>query len=135
MYLRIQATPSASAGTPLFGRAVSVSVGLVRSERVNGKPRQKYVGSIIYFTVAGTEAGVKWSPNDFLKRLTELGVPDEKQERLIGELHKLKLAIRKAKHDPGLRKRFQTEPNKVLSELRRQFRSGAVPKEYKGKRG
>jgi hypothetical protein len=117
MYLRIQATASR------FNPAIYISINLAESRRINGKPKQFYVGSVAYIGVSKNSDSVE--PNESFwqevrQRLSGLAVPTEKQQHFIQEIQDLLAAITTAKSDPKLRARLQAKPNKVLSELRRQ---------------
>jgi hypothetical protein len=122
MYLRIQVTASKSTKTPLFGRSIYVSIRLVRGQRVKGKPRQlgSGLGAIASFTVEGGQATGEVNWNEIRARFEKFKVPASKQEQFISQIEGLLAAIAAAKSDPELRLRLQSNPNRVLSELRRQ---------------
>ena len=128
MYLQIQASASRSEGLPLYGRSLYVTVKLVESRRVEGKPRQFYLGSIAYISVPSTAVAAEVGA-DFWRqvrsRMKGFGVPPNKQKEFVAQIERLLAAITTAKSDPDLRLRLQTNPNKVLSELRRQ--SSTIP--------
>lgn len=121
MYLRIQAKPSKSTKTPLFGRSIYISIRLVRNQRVKGQPRQSGsgFGSIASFTVEGGQGTGEVNWVDIRRRFQRFKVPAAKQKQFILQIEGLLAAITTAKSDPELRQRLQSNPNKVLSELRK----------------
>lgn len=125
MYLRIQAKASKSTKTPLFGRSLHASIRLVRGQRVKGKPRQSGsgLGSIASFTVEGGQGSGEVNWNDIRARFKSFKVPAMQQEEFISQIAGLLAAITTAKSDPELRQRLQSNPNKVLSELRKQLKT------------
>lgn len=124
MHLQIQASSARAERLPLYGKTIYVSVNLVESIRVGGKPRKRYIGRLAYFKVPSTVAAVEvgeafW--RDVRARMEELGVPADERKDFIARIEELLAAIAAANGDPDLRRRLQDSPTKVLSELRKKM--------------
>lgn len=122
MYLHIQAKPAQVERFPLFGKNFSVSIALVESFRIDGKPKQKHLCQLAYIVVDATEL-LKVSGyfyRDFRQKLKKLDVEKNKQIEFQKQIEKLVEIINTAKLDNDLRRELSANPNKTLSRLRRQ---------------
>jgi hypothetical protein len=123
MYLRIQAAASRFEPMPLFGRSITVSVSVAEGRRVGGKPKQFHVGYLCCLSVPCTSLDAVVSESfwgEVKRRMAEFDVPAKKQEQFVAQIETLLEAVASAKRDPETLRAFQTNPNKVLSELRLQ---------------
>jgi plasmid maintenance system killer protein len=122
MYLHIQAKPAQVERSPLFGRNFGVSIALVESFRIDGKPKQKHLCQLAYIVVDATEL-LKldgYFYRDFRQKLKKLDVEKSKQIEFQKQIEKLIEIINAAKLDNDLRAELSANPNKTLSKLRRQ---------------
>jgi hypothetical protein len=122
MYLHIQAKPAQVEWFPLFGRNFGVSIALVESFRVDGKPKQKHLGQLAYILVDATFL-LKLSGyfyRGFRQNLKNLDVEENKQIEFQKQVERLVELINTAKLDNNLRRELSANPNKTLSRLRRQ---------------
>jgi hypothetical protein len=122
MYLHIQAKPAQVMRSPLFGRNFGVSIALVESFRIDGKPKQKHLSQLAYVVVEATELlkvdGYFYSGIE--RKMESLGIEKSLQTRFKKQIEKLIEIINTAKQDSDLRQELSANPNKTLSRLRRQ---------------
>lgn len=124
MYLRIQAKPAEKEFFSLYGRNISISISLVENHRVDGKPKQKYLGSLAHIIVEATEAEARTDENfwNYLqRRMKSLGVEAKLQMTFQKQIEKLLAAVKTAKLDQELRLALYRNPNKILSQLRKEI--------------
>lgn len=122
MYLRIQAKPAGQELYSLYGRNISISISLVENHRVNGKPKQKYLGSLAHIIVEATQAEAETGENfwkSLQQKMKNLGVETALQIKFQEQIKKLFEAVKTAKLDQDLRQAFYRNPNKILSQLRK----------------
>ncbi len=122
MYLHIQAKPAQVMRSPLFGRNFAVSIALVESFRIDGKPKQKHLSQLAYIVVEATEL-LKvdgYFYNEIEQEMESLGIEQSLRIRFKKQIEKLIEIINTAKLDNDLRQELSANPNKTLSRLRRQ---------------
>ncbi len=124
MYLRIQAKPAEKELLSLYGRNISISISLVENHRINGKSKQTHLGSLAYIVVKATDAEAKiderfW--NDLKKRMENLAVDEDLQIDFQKQIVRLLKTIKTAKLDQDLRQALYRNPNKTLSQLRKEI--------------
>lgn len=123
MFLHIQAKPAQVERAPLFGKNFSVSVALVESFRIDGKPKQKHLAQLAFIVVDATEL-LKldgYFYRDFRQKLNKLNIEKNKQVEFQKQIERLVEIINAAKLDNDLRQELSVNPNKTLSKLRRQL--------------
>jgi hypothetical protein len=122
MYLHIQAKPAQVERFPLFGRNFAVSIALVESNKVDGKPKQKHISQLAYITVDATIllklSGYFYS--EIEQEMESLGIEKSLRIRFKKQIEGLVEIINTAKLDNDLRQELSANPNKTLSRLRRQ---------------
>ncbi len=122
MYLHIQAKPAQVERFPLFGKNFSVSIALVESFRVDGKPKQKHLCQLAFIVVEATEllkVG-KYFYSGIEQEMETLGIEKSLRLRFKKQIEKLIEIINTAKLNNDLRRELSASPNKTLSRLRRQ---------------